>query len=353
MAGKRKLGDSNSNGSSNAQKKRKPDGCATKAPAKPNVAASANANWLAMQAKLKTRVATGGSKAAPAERKHDLDVAAHKQRVRAAQQQQRREQRAAAWVDNARICAMDCEMVGVGLAGKTSALARCSIVDFDGAVLYDKFVRPAEKVTDFRTHVSGIRSRLLKTAIPFAQCLKEVGKLLKDKIIVGHALKNDFQALLFSPPKSTIRDTARYRPYMRRKKNGTKLYPKALKDLAGEVLGLEIQTGEHDSVEDARAALQLYKKEQFAWEKYLQSAKNPSALAGVAPALPREAAASKPSAELKKALDLDSDDEDGDDDGDDADGGDGAGDRVMRRAVKSGTLRIPDSKDLALMEYGE
>lgn len=147
MAGKRKLSDSTA---SKALKKRKPDTRASKAPAPPTAAVRANANWLAMQAKLKPSGAmttTTKAAAVPAERKRDLDVAAHKQRARAVQQQQRREQRAAAWVDNARVCAMDCEMVGVGLAGKTSALARCSIVDFDGAVLYDKFVRPAEKVT--------------------------------------------------------------------------------------------------------------------------------------------------------------------------------------------------------------
>lgn len=51
--------------------------------------------------------------------------------------------------------------------------------------------------------------------------MKEVGKVMKDKIVVGHALKNDFQALMFAPPKNMIRDTAQYRPYMRRKMTGT------------------------------------------------------------------------------------------------------------------------------------
>ena len=37
--------------------------------------------------------------------------------------------------------ALDCEMVGVGLDGKRSMLARCSIVDFDGEVLLDCFGR--------------------------------------------------------------------------------------------------------------------------------------------------------------------------------------------------------------------
>jgi len=48
-------------------------------------------------------------------------------------------------------------MVGVGEDGVESALARVSIVNFHGHLVLDKFVKPNEKVTDFRTHVSGIR----------------------------------------------------------------------------------------------------------------------------------------------------------------------------------------------------
>ena len=43
--------------------------------------------------------------------------------------------------------ALDCEMVGVGSSGKRSALARCAIVGHDGALLYDKHVRPKERIT--------------------------------------------------------------------------------------------------------------------------------------------------------------------------------------------------------------
>ena len=39
--------------------------------------------------------------------------------------------------------------------------------------------------------------------------------LLKDKILVGHALKNDLTVLLLSHPRKMTRDTATYRPYMR------------------------------------------------------------------------------------------------------------------------------------------
>jgi Exonuclease len=52
---------------------------------------------------------------------------------------------------------MDCEMVGVGEDGKDSILARVSIVNHFGHCVYDKYVKPTERVTDYRTKVSGIR----------------------------------------------------------------------------------------------------------------------------------------------------------------------------------------------------
>lgn len=52
---------------------------------------------------------------------------------------------------------MDCEMVGVGRNGEESVLARVSLVNQHGNCIYDKFVKAREKVTDYRTHVSGVR----------------------------------------------------------------------------------------------------------------------------------------------------------------------------------------------------
>ena len=45
-----------------------------------------------------------------------------------------------------RVLGMDCEMVGVGVGGQDSILARVSIVNHFGHTLYDKFVAPREKV---------------------------------------------------------------------------------------------------------------------------------------------------------------------------------------------------------------
>lgn len=48
-------------------------------------------------------------------------------------------------------------MVGVGVDGNESALARVSIVNQFGVCIYDKFVAPGDEVTDYRTQFSGIR----------------------------------------------------------------------------------------------------------------------------------------------------------------------------------------------------
>jgi RNA exonuclease 4 len=185
-----------------------------------------------------------------------------------------------------RYLALDCEMVGIGPNGKRSALARCCLVNFDGETVYDNHVRPQAFVTDFRTKYSGIRQRDLRhgKAILFSECQSDVAALIKDKVLVGHALKNDMDVLMLSHSRSRIRDTATYRPYMRPhpKKKG-KFRPRALRDLTKQHLGLTIQTGEHDPSEDARSAMMLYRRCRKEWELSLTAAKK-SAKGKLAPA---------------------------------------------------------------------
>ena len=49
-------------------------------------------------------------------------------------------------------------MVGVGIEGSESSLARVSVVNYTGAIILDVFVRQREKVVDYRTQWSGVRS---------------------------------------------------------------------------------------------------------------------------------------------------------------------------------------------------
>lgn len=158
--------------------------------------------------------------------------------------------------------AIDCEMVGVG-PDRQSALARISIVDYNGHQLYDSFVLPKEPVTDYRTFVSGITPQLLRSARTLELVQKDVVKLLDGRILVGHAIKNDLNALLLAHPKRDIRDTSTYPPYRALSKGR----PPGLKKLAQELLGITIQNGQHSSVEDARATMLLFRRDKDGFER--------------------------------------------------------------------------------------
>ena len=165
--------------------------------------------------------------------------------------------------DPSEYVACDCEMVGVG-AGRVSALARASLVNWNGKVIYDKFVRPKGKITDYRTRVSGVRKRDMDAAVNFDRAQREVKELLHGKILVGHALKNDVEALKIKHPAHMVRDSALYRPLLKRNALG-KWQANSLKNLS-KLLGHNIQSGEHSSVEDARASMMVFRKHRDAWE---------------------------------------------------------------------------------------
>ncbi|KAI2619187.1 ribonuclease H-like domain-containing protein [Hypoxylon sp. NC1633] len=154
--------------------------------------------------------------------------------------------------------ALDCEMVGIGDEGRESALARVSLVDFHGRQVYDSFVRPREYVTDWRTHITGLTPRMLPSARDFSEVQATVADLLKTRIVVGHDIRHDLAALELGHPSGHIRDTARFAGY-RKYGHGPK---PALRVLAREVLGVEIQTGHHSSIEDARVAMLLFRKKK-------------------------------------------------------------------------------------------
>ena len=163
--------------------------------------------------------------------------------------------------------ACDCEMVGCGPQDK-SELARVSLTNWTGRTIYDKFVKPIGKVTNYRTWVSGIRKRDLIDAMPFNRARKEVRDLLRGKILVGHALENDLKSLDLEHPDEMIRDTARYPPLLKRNAATGKRQPRKLKDLSAKI-GSVIQTGSHSSVEDAVASMNVYKHYKEGWDEWL------------------------------------------------------------------------------------
>ncbi|TSK34795.1 Interferon-stimulated 20 kDa exonuclease-like 2 [Bagarius yarrelli] len=168
--------------------------------------------------------------------------------------------------------ALDCEMVGTGPKGHCSELARCSIVSYDGDVIYDQFIKPVNPVTDLRTRWSGIKWRDLHKATPFKQAQGEILKIINGKVVVGHAVQNDLNVLHYSHPVHLLRDTSRI-PILNQKAGLPENQPASLKTLTKLLLNREIQTGKkgHSSVEDAKATMELYKIVAMEWERILAS----------------------------------------------------------------------------------
>ncbi|XP_048009507.1 interferon-stimulated 20 kDa exonuclease-like 2 [Megalobrama amblycephala] len=168
--------------------------------------------------------------------------------------------------------ALDCEMVGTGPKGICSELARCSIVNYDGDVLYDKFIKPINPVTDYRTRWSGVRRKDLVNATPFHTAQKEIVKILKGKMVVGHAIHNDFKVIKYFHPNCQTRDTSKI-PLLNQKAGQPENITLSLKRLTKAILNQDIQTGNdgHSSVEDAVATMELYKVVEKTWEQKLRA----------------------------------------------------------------------------------
>ncbi|CAM9021949.1 unnamed protein product [Wickerhamomyces anomalus] len=118
---------------------------------------------------------------------------------------------------------LDCEMVQTRKGRK---VGRVSLIDFEGDVVLDEYVKPYAYITNYLTRWS-------------------------DDILIGHAIYNDLNVLKLRHPK--IIDTAELYEYDAPNPNGQV----GLKQLARDYLGWNIQMGPHDSVEDARATLAL------------------------------------------------------------------------------------------------
>ncbi|VFV40658.1 interferon-stimulated 20 kda [Lynx pardinus] len=104
--------------------------------------------------------------------------------------------------------------------------------------------------------------------------LFQILKILAGKIVVGHAIHNDFKALQYSHPKSLTRDTSHIPP-LNRKAECPENATVSLKCLTKKLLNRDIQVGKsgHSSVEDAQATMELYKLVEVEWEQHL--AQNP------------------------------------------------------------------------------
>mmetsp|Transcript_51137 Transcript_51137/g.114853 ORF Transcript_51137/g.114853 Transcript_51137/m.114853 type:complete len:244 (-) Transcript_51137:55-786(-) len=184
--------------------------------------------------------------------------------------------------------ALDCEMVGVGPDGKKSVLIRVSVVSRRGRVLFDCLTEPEEEVTDWRTKFTGVDadsfaaarrgvaptsssvSDLPKLVLPTATAIAKANALLDHVVVVGHDLRRDFKLLGRSISRQMLRDTAFY-PFLAAGLDGKRFaggLPSLRALAAGWLEDEELHKGAHSSVEDARAAMLIYRIVAKHWEPF-------------------------------------------------------------------------------------
>lgn len=149
------------------------------------------------------------------------------------------------------VLALDCEMA---FTSKGYEMIRLTIVDFwTSKTLYDEVIQPQGEIIDLNSQFSGIHHIDKETAPTFFEAEKEYlsPKMInKNSILIGHGLDNDLQVMRLIHDR--IIDTAVLYPAGK--------FKSSLKNLSFEVLSRKIQSGEHDSSEDAIASMDVIKK---------------------------------------------------------------------------------------------
>lgn len=144
------------------------------------------------------------------------------------------------------------------------SLARVSVLRGDGpkegVPFIDDHIHTSEVIVDYLTEFSGIKFGDLDphlsryTLTPLKLVYKKL-RVLVDRgcIFIGHGLSKDFRIInIFVPPEQVIDTVDLYFLHTRQRRL-------SLRFLSWFVLHEHIQTDTHDSIEDARSALRLYK----------------------------------------------------------------------------------------------
>jgi PAB-dependent poly(A)-specific ribonuclease subunit 2 len=126
-------------------------------------------------------------------------------------------------------------------------------------LLVDDYILPTEPVLDYVTRFSGLTEEDLNpttsrhAVVPYRTAYLKLRYFIDAGcVLVGHGLQNDFETANICVPPGQVRDTVE----LWRLPNQRKI---SLRFLAAYLLRADIQDEIHDSIEDAKTSLLLYR----------------------------------------------------------------------------------------------
>ncbi|ELA42668.1 uncharacterized protein VICG_00420 [Vittaforma corneae ATCC 50505] len=144
------------------------------------------------------------------------------------------------------LIAIDCEMMQ---CENETQVGRVSMLDHTGRIIYDKFIRPKAKVTNYLEQYSGLNEDNTSGGIALEKLNEDLLSIIgTNTYLLGHGLENDLEALCFYTDK--VIDTS----YLFLNSDGYKI---KLSQLSKIYLGDQIQNKSHCPTEDALCCLKL------------------------------------------------------------------------------------------------
>ncbi|KYQ91960.1 RNA exonuclease 4 [Tieghemostelium lacteum] len=165
-----------------------------------------------------------------------------------------------------KILSMDCKIVEV--SGHKAALGKICIVNRSFNVIYEKIIKPEDTIIDYRTKFTGLTKEIVdKQGVDFLVAQKEILKIIKDKILVGHDLSEDFKVLKLAHKKQLLRDLMTFPAHLNNDKS-----PQSLKAIARLELNFSPDKWDfNDSIRDCILTQLIHNIHKKEWEQYITS----------------------------------------------------------------------------------
>ncbi|KAM9999163.1 hypothetical protein ACTFIZ_002719 [Dictyostelium cf. discoideum] len=168
--------------------------------------------------------------------------------------------------ESSKFFSIDCKIIEI--EGSKGTLGKICIANQNGQIVYEKIVKPMDKVVDFRTKFTGLtRDKVQREGTDFLQVQKEVEKILRHKILVGHDLVHDLKNLKLAHKKKLLRDATQFTKFF----NPDTKSEDSLKSIAKRELNFSPDNWDPSGKRDTIINVILYKKNQKEWETFINN----------------------------------------------------------------------------------